>query len=303
MLLFMVDSHLPFNLHKGELQMKKTERQYVELDLAAIVSASENIRDTVPWLSKAGYGIFQAINEQDVGLVSMALSNDPQQQARYVSLIEDHEPSIKELADNMTTTGQLEPIRVRPTDEKDEFDLVFGARRMLARLYIHAKSAGKIPARLTAEIVDHDGRDALYASISENIRAEPSPLDDARSYERLRKMFSMSAKEIGDAMGKGVKVVRTRMKLLKLPKELQEKVHLRKVGVERALKHLDGKDDQTDKDDRRKAPSLRKIEEYYSSAADDLPEDIRPFITEEVRKLFAFWLGVPYEPRRQEQAA
>ncbi|MBI2806079.1 MAG: ParB/RepB/Spo0J family partition protein [Planctomycetes bacterium] len=282
--------------------MKKTERMYVELDLASIVGAKENLRDTVPWLSQLGYGMFHNTKDKPMSLVSMALSDDAQEQAGFVALIDEKEPGIKELADNMTTTGQLEPIRVRPTDQKGEYDLVFGARRMLARMYIYAKSAGKVPARLTAEIAEHDGRDALYASISENIRAEPSPIDDARSYDRLKKSFNMTAGEIADATGKGVKAVRTRLKLLRLPKELQEKVHLGKIGVERAIKHFDGKDqdDQTDKD-RRKAPSLAEIRRYYSAPQDDLPDEIRPLITEEVRQLFAYWLGLQYEPCHEEQ--
>lgn len=283
--------------------MKKSERQYVELDLASIVSASENIRDTAPTLTKLGYGVFQ-LGQHPKSLVQLALSDDPQEQAQFVSLIEEHEPSIKELADNMTTTGQLEPIRVRPTDERDQYDLVFGARRMLARLYIHAKCAGKIPARLTAEIVEQEGRDALYASISENIRAEPSPIDEARSYERLRKSFGMTPTEIASAMGKSPKVIRTRLKLLKLPKDMQEKVHLGKLGVERALQHFEGKADQSGEEDkdRRKAPTLRQIQHYYSASPEDLSDEIRPLITEEVRKLFACWLGIRYQPRPQEQA-
>ena len=283
--------------------MKKTERQYVELDLASIVGATENLRDTVPSLSQLGYGIFRGTTANPKSLMSMALSDDAQQQAEFVTLIENKEPSIKELADNMTTTGQLEPIRVRPTDEKDNFDLVFGARRMLARLYIHAKSGGKFPARLTAEIAEHDGRDALYASISENIRAEPSPIDDARSFDRLRKTFGMTAKEIGAAMGKGDKVVRSRLKLLKLPKELQEKVHLGKMGVERALKHFESKDDDQTDNNQRKAPTLKEIRKYYSSPSDELPDELRPLITEDVRRLFACWLGVPYQSHQQEQVA
>src|ERR1051325_1142485 len=125
--------------------MKKTERDYVELELASIVGAKENLRDTLPTLNQLGYGIFQGTNDKPKSLVSMALSEDAQEQAEFVALIEENEPTVKELADNMTTTGQLEPIRVRPTEEKDKYDLVFGGRRMLARLYIHAKSAGKVP--------------------------------------------------------------------------------------------------------------------------------------------------------------
>jgi ParB/RepB/Spo0J family partition protein len=278
--------------------VKKTERNYGELDLASIVGAKENLRETAPCLSEQGYGVFQGTERQPESLQAMALSGDAARQAAFVTLIDRYESQTKELADNMATAGQLEPIRVRPADEKGKYDLVFGARRTLARLYIHAKSGGKIPARLTAEVVDQDGKDALYASISENIRVEPSPIDEARSYERLRKTFGMSAKEIGEAMGKGEKVVRTRLRLLKLPKELRQKVHLGKIGVERALKHLDQSGEQPSDKPGRKAPSLKQLQQYYSSAPDDLPDDIRPLITEEARKLLAHWLGVQYAPRQ-----
>src|SRR5436190_4318794 len=119
--------------------MKNTDRKYVELDLASIVSATENLRDTAPRLSDKGWRVFEATKGQP-SLISLALSTDATKQAEYVTLIEENEPTIKELADNMATTGQLEPVRVRPGDKKGEFDLVFGARRALARLYIHAKS-------------------------------------------------------------------------------------------------------------------------------------------------------------------
>lgn len=280
--------------------MKKTERQYYEVELAAIVAAAENLRDTAPRLSKLGYGVFKPEKQQQA-LVSLALSGDAQQQSEYVKLIDENEAGIKELADNMATTGQLEPIRVRPTDEKGKFDLVFGARRMLARLYIHAKSGGKVPARLTAEVVEQEDQDALYASISENIRAEPSPMDDARNYDRLKKTFGMTPKEIGLAMGKSPKVIQSRLRLMRLPKDVQEKVHLGKIGVERALKQLEGKDG-LEEPAARKAPSIKLLEQCYSAPAEELPDEIRPLITEEVRKLLAHWLGVPYQPRQQEQS-
>lgn len=282
--------------------MKKSERKYVELDLASIISAGENLRDTAPRLSKKGYAMFRATEEQP-SLVSLALSDEGEDRARLVKLIEEEEPTVKELADNMSTTGQLEPIRVRPTEDKGKYDLVFGARRVLARLYVHAKSGGKIPAHLTAEITEQDDKDALYSSISENIRAEPSPIDEARSYERLRKAFSMTPGEIAKAMGKSDGVVRQRLKLLRLPKDLQEKVHMGKIGVDRALRHLEGAGDKTEPSPR-KIPSLREIQKLYEAVVpDDLPDEVRPLITEEVRCLFAFWLGVDYTPRQGQPAA
>lgn len=273
--------------------MTKSKRNFQEPELASIKGASENLRDTAPTLNDLGYGVFQGTEQQPESLKSLALSDDAQKKAQLVALIEKHEPEIKELADNMATTGQLEPIRVRPAEEKGTFDLVFGARRTLARLYIHAKSGGKVPARLTAEVVEQDNKDALFASISENIRATPSPIDEARSYDRLRKAFGMTPKEIGEAMGKGEKVVRTRLNLMKLPKELRQKVHLGQIGVERALKHLEGKAEVADNPARR-APSLKQMHGYYSAAPDRLPDDIRPLVTEDVRKWLAHWLGFEY---------
>jgi ParB/RepB/Spo0J family partition protein len=258
--------------------MKNTERQYVDFDLASVVSAGENIRDTAPRLSQQGYAVFGAAKDHP-SLVSLALSNDATEQAQYVGLIEEGEPAIRELADNMATNGQLEPIRVRPTDKKGEYDLVFGARRFLARLYIYAKTAGKVPARLTAEIAGQDGKDALYASISENIREAPSPIDEARSYDRLRKSFGMTAGEIGAATGRSPKVVQVRLRLLKLPKDLQEKVHLGKIGAERALKHLDGAGGKKG-EAARKGPSLAEIRRLYAATPDELPDELRPLYDE-----------------------
>jgi ParB-like nuclease domain len=156
--------------------MKKTDRIYVELDLASIVCAKENLRDTAPWLSKRGYSIFQPTDTQQHSLASLALSDDSQQQAEYVSLIEQNEPTIKELSDNMAVNGQLEPIRVRSTEERDKYDLVFGARRVLARLYTYAKSAGKIPARLTAEVVEQDPRTPCTPRSRRTSGWSPAPL-------------------------------------------------------------------------------------------------------------------------------
>jgi hypothetical protein len=63
----------------------KTERKYVELDLASIVSAGENLRDTAPRLSQKGFAVFED-TEQLPSLKSLALSTDATEQALYVTL-------------------------------------------------------------------------------------------------------------------------------------------------------------------------------------------------------------------------
>jgi len=203
----------------------------------------------------------------------------------------------------MATMGLLEPIRVRPAEEKGKYDLIFGCRRCLAWLYNHAKAAGKIPARITAEVVEAEGRESLLSSLSENMRAEPSPIDEAKSFRKLEKSIGMKPSEIANAMGKDVKVVRERLKLLRLPADVQEKVHLGKISQKKALTLLDSDKDKTigSSSGPRRLPAIKEVEKLYCTPKDQLPEAYAPLITEEVRRLFAYWLQVSYTALAQGQ--
>ncbi len=285
------------------MKTEKTTRTYIEVYIADIVSAVENLRDAVPRLSNEGFGIFEGNDKQKDSLVSLALSDDALRQKQYIKLIEEHEPEIEALADNMATMGLLEPICVRPAEEKGKFDLIFGCRRCLAWLYNYAKSAGKIPARITAEVVDADGRVSLLSSLSENMRVDPSPIDEAKSFRKLEKTFGMKAKEIAKATGKDEKVVRDRLKLLKLPLDVQEKVHLRKLAQHKALALLEGDKGKATafSPDPRRIPHIKVIEKLYHVPHDQLPPEYEPLVTEGVRRLFAHWLKVSYKPQAKVQ--
>ncbi len=281
------------------MKTEKTTRTYIEVYIADIVSAVENLRDAVPRLSSEGYGVFKSTEQQEDSLVSLALSKDSLQQKEYIKLIEEHEPEIEALADNMATMGLLEPICVRPSEEKGKYDLIFGCRRCLAWLYNHAKSTGKIPARITAEVVDADGKVSLLSSLSENMRVDPSPIDEAKSFKKLEKTFGMKASEIATATGKDPKVVRERLKLLKLPLDVQEKVHLGKLAQHKALALLDGDKGKATvpSPDLRRIPPIKIIEKLYNVPHDQLPPEYEPLVTEDVRRLFAHWLKITYKPQ------
>ncbi len=280
------------------MKRQKTNRHYVELDIADIISASENIRDAVPHLTKEGYGVFDGTDKHRESLVSLAaLAGRLGEEAAHVELLDEFEPEIIALADNLATMGLLEPIRVREGEEKGKTDLIFGCRRVLAWLYNHAKSSGKIPPRITAEIVESEGKESLLSSLSENIRAEPSPIDEAKSFKKLEKTFGMKPSEIASTMGKDVKVVRERLKLLKLPMEMQEKVHLGKLSQQKALAHLAGKDTPS----KSPLPSIKELDKLYNTPTGELPKDYERLITEDVRRVFAFWLKYEYKPLSKKQ--
>jgi ParB/RepB/Spo0J family partition protein len=283
------------------VKTQKTTRSFMELDIADIVSADENLRDAVPRLHAKGYGVFEGTDKQATPLASLALSQDNLERRTYLKLVEEHEPEIEALADNMATMGLLEPIRVRPTEEKGKYDLVFGCRRCLGWLYNVAKSGGKIPARLTAEIAESDGKESLLVSLSENLRVEPSPIDEAKTFRRLEKTFGMKSSEIAAATGTDVKVVRERLKLLKRPLEVQEKVHLGKLSQKKALAQLEDKATAPPSDTRR-LPPLKMIETLYNARHEELPDDYEPLITEDVRRLFAYWLKIKFKARTETTA-
>jgi ParB/RepB/Spo0J family partition protein len=299
---------------------KKTDRTFIEVDIKDIIGNRDQTRDAVPRLHKQGYGVFEPVEGSDKpSLASLALSSDLEQRQQFIGLIDQHENgngttkdgttdtskgTIRWLADDMGQQGQLQPIRVRSAED-GKYHLVFGCRRCLARMYIHA-SDPKLPARLTAEVVDAaDDKVSLFASFGENIRADPSPMDEARLFAKLKKVHGMSPTEIAKAVGLDVQVVRMRQRLNQLPSELQEKVHEGRLGVVKALKILEGSEnpDAEKQDTRRKMPTLKEAERLYNSRPADLPSPLCHFVTEEARMLLAYWLDIQYKPLDAEPEA
>ncbi len=97
--------------------------------------------------------------------------------------------------------------------------------------------------------------------------------------------------------------MRERLKLLKLPPDLQEKVHMGKIAQKKALAFLvsnQNKDGMASAD-RPRLPPIKEIEWLYKAQQDELSADYKPLVTEEVRRLFAYWLKVKYAPRTEAE--
>ncbi len=122
--------------------------------------------------------------------------------------------ALKELKDSLQANGLLQPIVVRPMDHG--FELVAGERRWRA-----AKELGwkKIPA----VVRDVDEQTLLTLALVENLqRASLSPIDEAEGYERLVREFRMSHADIAKAMGRDRSTVANAVRLLQLPKSVQQ---------------------------------------------------------------------------------
>jgi ParB/RepB/Spo0J family partition protein len=121
---------------------------------------------------------------------------------------------IEELAASVRAHGILQPILVRPHPKKeDRYVIVCGHRRWSA-----AKAAGleTIPATIS-KLTDQE---ALELQLVENLqRADLHPLEEAQGYHDLSRQPGYDVAKIAARVGRSVKYVYDRVKLLALTKE------------------------------------------------------------------------------------
>lgn len=141
--------------------------------------------------------------------------------------------ALKELKQSIASSGLIQPIIVRPSG--NGYELVAGERRWRAVRELGWK-------RIPAMVRDVDERTLLTLALVENLqRASLSPIDEAEGYERLAREFSLSHGEIAQAVGRDRSTVANAVRLLKLPKSVQQLLDAGALtaGHARALLSLD----------------------------------------------------------------
>ena len=140
---------------------------------------------------------------------------------------------LEELARSLRAGGVLQPVIVRRMG--DRYELVAGERRLRA-----SKMAGleRIPALLRTL----SDQEALEVSLLENVQREDlNSIEQARAYQRLSSEFALTQEEIADRTGKDRTTIANLLRLLRLPKEVQEMIEQGKItaGHARALLRLE----------------------------------------------------------------
>jgi ParB/RepB/Spo0J family partition protein len=296
-----------------EVVYKVDETKIVPLALALIKSNDQNPRESAAKLMEYGYGTFHAIEGAGKpALMDMAMSDDKKMRDEYVKLVNQFEVPLKDLAADIMVNKQIQPVWVRASKEsKGHYDLVIGCRRVMACAYNHC--AHGTPATVQAVVVelDDDGK-AMYTSFSENRhRQDMSPMDEAKWFASMRQQ-GLKPAEIEKVTNVDHQTVRTRMDLLKLPQELQDKVHTGELGVAKAKKILEGKADAKDpvasrkggrapkpgatkNGSRDRAPNLAWFREVYQTD-ENIDEKVREWIAIQI-------LQVPYLALKELKAA
>ncbi len=129
------------------------------------------------------------------------------------TIMDDEE--LQELAQSIREFGIIQPLLVIPENEKEEFFLIAGERRLRA-----AKLAGlqKVPVifRQASE------QEHLELALIENVqRSNLSPLETADAYQQLTIEFNLSHEEIAKRVGKSRVSVTNTIRLLKLPEKVK----------------------------------------------------------------------------------
>jgi ParB family chromosome partitioning protein len=128
------------------------------------------------------------------------------------------ETALAELAESLRSAGLLQPIVVRPVSEAS-YELIAGERRWRAAQRI---GWGEIPA----VIREVDDRTLLTLALVENLQRDAlSPVDEALGYQRLIEEFAFSQADVAEQVGRDRSTVANALRLLKLPKSVQEMLH------------------------------------------------------------------------------
>lgn len=173
------------------------------------------------------------------------------------------EESLQELATSIEAVGVLQPIVVRP--QEDRFQIVMGERRLRG-----AKLAGltAIPAIVRITDEDHLLRDALIENIH---REDLNPLEEAAAYQQLLADFGVTHEELASRLGRSRSAITNSIRLLRLAPSVQRRIAAETLsaGHARAVAKLTKHHQQVRLADRIVAEGLtvRQAEELASRIA------------------------------------
>lgn len=131
------------------------------------------------------------------------------------------EQALKELSESIKTHGVFTPILVRQSIKG--YELIAGERRLRA-----AKRAGLniIPAIC----VDFTDEDMMEVAILENVQREDlNPIEEAAAYESLMDKLNYTQEKLAERVGKSREYCANMLRLLKLPKPVQDMVRSKKL--------------------------------------------------------------------------
>ena len=149
------------------------------------------------------------------------LKPNPFQPRKFFSMA-----SLTELSESIKDRGVLQPIIVRPAkNKKQEWQIIAGERRWRA-----SQMAGL--HEMPVYIKNIEDEDIAIIALIENIQREDlSPIEEAKGYQKLMKNFSITQEELGSKIRRSRAYVTNFIRLLSLPKEVQDLLVEKKISI------------------------------------------------------------------------
>lgn len=138
----------------------------------------------------------------------------------------DHN-ELEELIKSIEEHGMLQPLVVAPLPN-GKYQLIAGERRFRALGVL-----GR--ARVPVIIRDATEQQKLEFAIIENVqRQDLNPIEEGKAYIRLSEEFGLTQEQIAERVGKSRPQISNTIRLLQLPKEIQDALMEKKISASNA---------------------------------------------------------------------
>ncbi|TQR11515.1 nucleoid occlusion protein [Psychrobacillus soli] len=137
------------------------------------------------------------------------------------------EAKIEELARTIHTHGVIQPIVIRKMDD-EKYEIIAGERRFRAMTKLQWTEVPAIIRNLS------DKETASIALIENLQREELTAIEEAVAYQKLLKLHELTQEALAQRLGKGQSTVANKLRLLKLPEEVQESIMKKELSERHA---------------------------------------------------------------------
>ncbi|MFA4874964.1 MAG: ParB/RepB/Spo0J family partition protein [bacterium] len=172
------------------------------------------------------------------------------------------EEKLRELSASIREQGLIQPLAVSRLSD-GRYELIAGERRLRA-----SRMAGLEEVPVVIREVDSEGMLAL--SIIENIQREDlNPIEEANAYQELMGQFNHTQDDVAKKVGKSRVAVANCVRLLRLPRVVQDDVASGRysAGHARAILAVEGLHEQLKVRERiiREMPTVRDVEKMVQA--------------------------------------
>lgn len=184
------------------------------------------------------------------------------------------EAKIEELARTIHMHGVIQPIVVRTSNEEGSYEIIAGERRFRAM-----RSLGweEVPA-IVRELSD---KETASIALIENLqREELTAIEEANAYQNLLEIHEITQEALAQRLGKGQSTVANKLRLLKLPQDIQTALLNRIITERHARSLLQIKDSELQmklfNETVEQSLNVKQLEEKVAKALSTEPKKVKP---------------------------